>query len=133
MRASFRQGNPLETSADTVVVGLFEGDDAVSAQLSGEAAERAGALVASGEAKGKLRSIAIAHPGGDGPARVIVAGLGKREEFDAQRARIAAAVAMSRARDAGARSAAFTVPEAGDAAATARGLTEGALLGAYRF
>ncbi len=132
MRASFRQGPPQETTADTLCVGLFEGDESVPAELTGAAAEALGSLIASGEAKGKLRRVAVAHPRGDGPARVLAVGLGKRDEFDAERARIAAAVAMSRARDAGARKAAFAVPAPGDAA-IARGLTEGALLGAYRF
>ena len=132
MRASFRQGPPQETTADTLCVGLFEGDESVPSELGGEAAAALGALIESGEAKGKLRRVTIAHPAGGGPSRVMAVGLGKRDEFSAERARIAAAVAMSRARDAGARKAAFAVPAPGEAA-IARGLTEGALLGAYRF
>jgi leucyl aminopeptidase len=132
VRASFRQGPPLETTADTLCVGLFEGDESIPEGLAGGTADALGALIEAGEAKGKLRRVTTAHPRGDGPARLIAVGLGKHEDFGAERARIAAAVAMARAREAGARKAAFLVPAPGDAA-IARGLTEGALLGSYRF
>jgi leucyl aminopeptidase len=133
VRASFRQGPPQETSADSLCVGLFEGDEYVPSGLSDGQVAALEALIESGEAKGKLRRVTVAHPAGDGPARLIAVGLGKRDEFDAERARIAAAVAMGRAREAGSRKAAFVLPEAGDPATVARGLVEGALLGAYRF
>src|SRR3954462_7735284 len=86
---SARRGAPEETSADTRVVGLFEGDSLPEGPLR--------ALSDSGEASGKLRKLAVTHE--DGGRRVIVAGLGKRDEFDAERARVAAAVAAGRARE----------------------------------
>ena len=64
------------------------------------------ALVDSGEAKPALKKVAVAHedaPGG-GQRRVLVAGLGKRDEFDAERARVAAAAAAAaRAKELGRR------------------------------
>ena len=89
---SARTGPPEETAADTRVIGLFEGDT-----LADPALQR---LVELGEAKAGLKKVAVAHedaPGG-GQRRVLIAGLGKREEFDAERARVAAAAAAGRAR-----------------------------------
>jgi leucyl aminopeptidase len=117
---SARLGGPRETAADTRVVGLFEGESLPEGPLR--------ALSDSGEASGKLRKLAVAHE--DGPRRVIVAGLGKRDEFDAERARVAAAVAAGRARELSARSLSWAAP-GGDGVAGA--LVEGTLLSLYRF
>src|SRR5581483_451871 len=98
-----RQGRPEETSADTRIVGLFEGES-----LEGEELQ---ALVDSGEAKGGLRKLAVTHErAASGSRRVIVVGLGKRDEFDAERARVAAAVAAQRARDLSAKSLSWAAP-----------------------
>jgi leucyl aminopeptidase len=74
----------------------------------------------------------VAHedaPGG-GQRRVLIAGLGKREEFDPERARVAAAAAAARARELGAVSLSWAAPE-GDGIAA--GLVEGTLLKLYSF
>jgi leucyl aminopeptidase len=114
-----RQGAPEETDADTRVVGLFEGES-----LEDDALQ---ALVDSGEAKGGLRKLAVTHEDGK---RVVVVGLGKRDEFDAEKARVAAAVAAGRARELGAKSLSWAAPS-GEGAAGA--LVEGTLLALYRF
>src|SRR3954453_24209372 len=116
---SARTGAPEETSADTRVVGLFEGES----PPAGVAAQ----LAESGEAKPALRKLAVAHEDGK---RVVVVGLGKREELDAEKARIAAAVAAQRARDLGAKSLSWAEP-GGDGVAGA--LVEGTLMGLYRY
>ncbi len=119
-----RQGDPTETEADTRVVGLFEGE-ALSE-------ERLQALVESGEAKGKLEKVAVTHEEAPGGAlrRVIVAGLGKRDELSDEKARTAAAGVAERAGGLGARSLSWAVPEV-DGVAT--GLVEGTLLKLYKF
>ena len=133
MRASFRQGTPETTDADTLVIGLFEGESAPSA-LDDALGGRLGRLIESGEAKGSFKKTTTLHTDGAiGAARVIVAGLGKRGDFSAERARVVSAVAFGRARDGSAKRIAWAVPEDGDVAATARAVTEGALLAAYRF
>ena len=114
---SARQGAPEETSADTRVVGLFEGES----PPAGVAAE----LAESGEAKAGLRKLAVGHEGGK---RVIVVGLGKRDELDAEKARVAAALAAQRARELGARSVSWLDPGGVPGA-----LVEGTLLGLYRY
>ena len=53
IEVSARAGAPQDTSADTRVVGLFEGDSPDDPAL--------GALVKSGEAKPGLKKVAVAH------------------------------------------------------------------------
>jgi leucyl aminopeptidase len=133
MRASFRQGAPADTDADTLCLGLFEGDDAPAA-LDRALGGRLAPLIESGEAKGSFKKVAVLHPDADqGPARAIAVGLGKRAEFTPERARVAGAVGSARAGDAGAKKLAWAVPEGVDQATTGRALAEGTLLGAYRF
>jgi leucyl aminopeptidase len=119
-----RSGAPEETAADTRVVGLFEGE-----KLGDDRLQR---LVELGEARAGLKKVAVAHedaPGG-GQRRVLIAGLGKREEFDAERARVAAAAAAGRAKELGAVSLSWAAP-GGDGIAA--GLVEGTLLKLYSF
>src|SRR5687767_13979191 len=121
---SARSGAPEETAADTRVIGIFEGD-----ALADPALQR---LVELGEAKPGLKKVAVAHedaPGG-GQRRVLIAGLGKRNELDAERARVAAAAAAERAKELGAVSLSWAAP-AGDGVAAA--IVEGTLLKLYSF
>jgi leucyl aminopeptidase len=113
---SARNGAPEETSADTRVVPLFE-DDSLPGDLQ--------ALVDSGEAKPALRKLAVTHENG---RRVIVVGLGKREELDPEKARVAAAAVAGRARELGAKSLSWDAPEG-----TAGAVVEGTLLKLYKF
>jgi leucyl aminopeptidase len=119
-----RGGPPEETAADTRVVGLFENESLADPVLQ--------RLVELGEAKAGLRKVAVAHedaPGG-GQRRVLIAGLGKREEFDAERARVAAAAAAGRAQELGAVSLSWAAPGGEGSAA---GIVEGTLLKLYSF
>src|SRR4051812_28502942 len=117
---SARTGPAAETDADTRVVGVFEGEQAAEPELQ--------AMVESGEAKAALRKVAVAHAGGK---RVILAGLGKRDELDPERARVAAAVAAGRARELGARALSWAAPS--DDAGVVGGVVEGTLLALYSF
>jgi leucyl aminopeptidase len=119
-----RRGAPADTAADTRVVGLFEGEQPAEPTIR--------RLVDLGEAKPGLKKVALTHeaaPGG-GERRVLVAGLGKRAEFDAERARVAAAAAGERAKELGAVSLSWAAPT-GDGVAGA--LVEGTLLRLYSF
>ena len=120
---SVREGAPEESGADTRVVGLFEGEPPAGDALRN--------LVDSGEAKSAPRKLAVAHEAAANGAsrRVILVGLGKREELDAERVRVAAAVATARARELGARSLSWALPDPGVAAA----LVEGTVLALYEF
>ena len=119
-----RTGDAAGTAADTRVVPLFEGE--------GLAEEHLQRLVELGEAKAGLKKVAVAHedaPGG-GQRRVLIAGLGKRNELDAERARVAAAAVAARAGELGTVSLSWDTPAGEDVAA---GVVEGTLLKLYRF
>src|SRR5829696_10165461 len=121
---SVRSGPAEDTAADTRVVGVFEDE-----KLTDPALQR---LVELGEAKPGLKKVAVAHedaPGG-GQRRVLIAGLGKRDEFDAEGARVAAAAAAGRAKELGAVSLSWDAP-AGEGVAAA--LVEGTLMKLYSF
>ena len=96
------------TAADTVAVGLFD-DGAPSAAERQLAA--AAELLASGEARGAFRSLALAHDEG---RRWLLVGLGKQADFTPERARVAAAVVHERALEIGARTLCWVAPVAGD-------------------
>src|SRR3954468_4801426 len=115
---------PSDTPADTIVVGVFE-DEGIAHDADGALQ----ALVDSGEARRALRKLAVTHAAGK---RWILVGLGRRDEFDPERARVAAAVAASRARELAARTLCWEVPHhVSDAHAAA--LVEGTLLAAYDY
>jgi leucyl aminopeptidase len=117
--------NPPETDADTVVVGVFEGEDVAHDTPGGELQ----ALLDGGEARRAFRKLAVGHAGGK---RFVLVGLGKRDAFDAERAREAAAVAYGRAGELGASVLCWEVPHhVGDEVVA--GLVEGTVLAAYRF
>jgi leucyl aminopeptidase len=121
---STRSGQVEDTAADTRVVGVFEDET-----LADPALQR---LIDLGEAKPALKKVAVAHedaPGG-GQRRVLIAGLGKRDEFGAEQARVAAAAAAARAKELGAVSLSWAAPE-GEGVAAA--LVEGTLLKLYSF
>ena len=116
--ASARRGAPRDTEADTRVVGLFEGEAPDDDEVR--------ALADSGEAKAGFKKLAVTHADGK---RVVVVGLGKRDELDSEKARVAAAVAAGRASEIGSHSLSWAVP----AEAVAGALVEGTLLKLYRF
>jgi leucyl aminopeptidase len=120
------------TDADTVVLGVFDGE----ADTPSEPAEVA-ALLASGEARGSFKALALAHAEGK---RWLLVGLGKRADFTPERARVAAALARDRAKELSAEALCWELPadvgtddRADDAADVAAGLVEGTMLADYRF
>src|SRR5919197_1766505 len=115
---SARKGAPRDTEADTRVVSLFEGEAPEEDEVR--------ALLDSGEAKPGFKKLAVTHADGK---RVVVVGLGKREELDAEKARVAAALAAGRASEIGSRSLSWAVP----AEEVASALVEGTLLKLYKF
>lgn len=117
--------DPPGTGADTIVVGVFDGKGIPHDVEDGAL----GALVESGEARSEFRALTHTHAAG---RRWILIGLGARDEFDAERARIAAATALGRAGELGARTLCWELPhKVPDGVAGA--LVEGTLLAAYRY
>ena len=117
-----RQLPPGEIDADLLVVGLYEGEE-LPAELAG--------APGANDAKGDFQKLALLHP--EQPARVLVVGLGKREEADAERIRLAAAVAAKQAGKLEAASLAWLLPESDDDEATADAIVTGTILADYRF
>jgi leucyl aminopeptidase len=116
---------PAATGADTIAIGVFEGEGVAHDLPDGQL----GALLESGEARTGFRKLALTHADG---RRWIVAGLGKREEFDPERARIAAAGVLGRARELGARTLCWELPhKLSDAHASA--FVDGTVMGGYEF
>jgi leucyl aminopeptidase len=125
MRVAATTEPPAATAADTIAVGLVEGEAIPHDTPDGALA----ALVASGEAKATPRHLALTHTGGK---RWLVVGLGRREDLDGERARAAAASVVGRARELGTRALCWEAPHhAGDDVVAA--LVEGTVLAAYRF
>jgi leucyl aminopeptidase len=121
MRVSSTTQAPPETEADTIAVGVFEGK-AIAHDVDGVLQ----GLVDSGEARGGLRKVAVAHAGG---RRYILVGLGNRDDFDAERARLAATAVVGRAKELGARVLCWELPHHTEAP----GFVEGTLLAAYEY
>jgi leucyl aminopeptidase len=119
----------LQIEADVIVAGLFEGDE-LPDQLAWDPGAR--------YAKAEFKKVSLLNP--DEPWRVVTVGLGKREEFDPERARIAAALAAKEAAKLEAASLAWLLPESGDVEATsdhfeatAAAIVTGTILADYRF
>jgi leucyl aminopeptidase len=117
------QSSYEQIDTDLVVVGLFDGGDMPEGRLSWTPGVE--------HAKGEFKKLTILTP--DEPWRALVVGLGKREEMEPERARVAAALAAKEAARLEARRLAWLLPEDGDAEALAEALVTGTILGAYRF
>ncbi len=95
MDVSATTAAPVETAADTVALGVFDGKR-IPHDLEGAPLQ---ALLDAGEARSSFKHLAHTHAEGK---RWIVVGLGKRDDFTPERARIAAAVVHGRAQELGA-------------------------------
>ncbi|MDX6634512.1 MAG: leucyl aminopeptidase, partial [Solirubrobacterales bacterium] len=122
MKVEVKQAELAGSGADLVVAGLFEGGElpGIVAAASGADAARAG-----------FEKLAILRP--DGTPPVLVVGLGERAELDAEKLRVAAAIAAKEAARLEANSLAWLLPESDDAEAAAEALVVGTILAAYRF
>jgi leucyl aminopeptidase len=125
MRVSASTAAPIDTPADTIAIGVFAGKD-VAHDLDDGTLQ---ALLDRGEARASVGHLAVAHGAG---RRWVLVGLGERDTFDAERARVVAAAVVGRTRDLGTRVLTWELPhKVGDDVPGA--LVEGTLLAAYRF
>jgi leucyl aminopeptidase len=124
MLASATLALPVETECDTVAVGLLQGKG-IPHDIDGAMQ----ALADSGEARPSFRHLAVTHAAGK---RLIVVGLGSRDDLTPEKLRVAAAAVHDRARDLGARRLCWELPhKVGPEHAAA--LVHGTALAAYRF
>ena len=122
MRLILSDSSPAATDADLLCIGLFKGE-----ALPDEFASAPG----SADVRTRFKALSMLRP--DRPERVLVIGLGDREDFDAERARVAGALASRQAKRFEATSLAWICPEHEIGASAAAGLTAGTILGSYRF
>src|SRR3954447_12821766 len=122
MKVEVHQSELRSTLVDLLVVGLYEGDP-----------EPAGIGIVNGanQAKGAFKKLTLLHP--DDARWLLIVGLGARREIDAERLRIAAALAAKEAGRLEARSIAWRLPDGLDAEAAADALVTGTALAARRF
>ncbi len=111
-----------EVDSDLLAVLLFDGDD-LPEPLAG--------APGSDDVKGAYRKTTLIHP--ESPRRALVIGLGDRDEFEPERARVAGAIAARTARSVDAASMTIAGPDSDDPKALATAAVEGAVLGSYRF
>jgi leucyl aminopeptidase len=121
MKVEVKQVELAEAGVDLAIVGLLDGGE-----LPTGVADAAGADTA----KGGFKKLALLRPDEFPP--VLVIGLGKSDELDAERVRIAAAVAAKEAGRLEARSIAWALPQGLDSAA-ADAIVTGTILASYRF
>jgi leucyl aminopeptidase len=112
--------------ADLHAMGLFDGDELPQAYRD---------LAGARDVKAAFKELTLLRP--ERPERLLVVGLGKREDLDAERLRVAAALAVTQAGRYEARTVAWALPEAPDdrpaPEARAAAVVEGAVLASYRF
>lgn len=141
MKLSVISGDIQNSSADTVIVNLFEGvtvpagaTGALNTALNGIISE----LISSGDLTGKMGEVGVLYPRGAIAAhRVLVVGLGRRNEFNLEMGRRAAGHAISKARDLNAKHVATIVHGAGagkmPVRVAAQATAEGSLMALYRY
>ena len=139
VKASARDATKVR--ADALIVNIFQGvkkPGGVTGAVDGALDGAISKLVSAGEIKGTLGQVTTIHVFGQLPAsRVVVVGLGRKREFDAEAARRATAAAMRAMKRVGAKRVATVLHGAGegglDADVAAQAVTEGALLGLYEY
>jgi leucyl aminopeptidase len=122
MKVELKQGELRDTGADLVVVGLPEGGE-LPAAVAGTAGADA--------AKSDFKKLSLLRPEGFPP--VLVVGLGKGDEFDAEKLRVAAAIAAKEAGRLEATSIAWALQDGIDSEVAADALVTGTTLAAYHF
>ena len=122
MRVEVADKPLTEVDVDLLAVLIFEGDDLPEPLAGAPGSE---------DVKGGYKKTALVHPGT--PKRALVVGLGDRNEFEPERARVAGAIATRNAGALEASSLAISGPESPDPKALATAVVEGAVLASYRF
>ncbi|MFN8152037.1 MAG: leucyl aminopeptidase [Solirubrobacterales bacterium] len=118
MDVSLSPTPPPDSGDALVCVGMFTGEE-LPAELAGAPGAE--------DVRAKFKSLSVVRPQG---RRVLVVGLGGRDDFDPERARVAAALAVRQAQRLEAAEIAWDCPEGRSVPAALAGAT---ILAAYRF
>lgn len=122
MKVELSPAEPTGAGADLLAVGLAEGAELPAAVAAANGAD---------SVKGEFKRLALLRPDNSPP--VLVVGLGKPDELEPEKLRVAAALAAKEAKRLEARSLAWALPDGGDAAAATEALVTGTILASYRF
>jgi leucyl aminopeptidase len=122
MKVEVRQAELADAGVDLAVVGLSDGGELPSGVADAPGAETA---------KSGFKKLALLRPNEFPP--VLVVGLGEGEELDAERLRVAAAVATKEGGRLEAKSIAWTLPDGLDPETAADAVVTGTVLASYRF
>jgi len=122
MKVEVKQAELAESGADLLAVGLFEGAELPEGVASAKGAD---------QAKAGFKKLSLLRPDGFPP--VLVVGLGARDDVDAEKLRVAAALAAKEAKRLEAGSLAWALPDAPAAAEAGEALVTGTILASYRF
>jgi leucyl aminopeptidase len=122
MKVEVKQAGLADCGAELLAVGLLEG-----AGLPPEIAAAAGA----DDAQSSFKKLSLLRPDGFPP--VLVVGLGGRDDLDAEKLRVIAAVAAKEAARLEVSSLGWALPETDDAEVTAEALVTGTILTTYSF
>jgi leucyl aminopeptidase len=141
MRFDLIQKSITEVECDVIVVNMFEETKELTGATGAVDSAVGGALKALIDREGfegKVGQTTDLTPCGGVPAgRIILVGLGKKDELDADKVRNASAAAARRAKDLSAKKVATVLHGAGagglDPAAAAQAVVEGAILSTYQF
>jgi leucyl aminopeptidase len=123
---------PAPKAGDGVAVCVFAGEPRV-AHLPADLNAIVGELLGDNEFKGEAETSLLLHTAGEAGAmrRLLLAGLGAREELTPRTLSHAAGMVVRQAREAQIKRLHFILPASNDEAGTARAIAEGALLGLY--
>ncbi len=122
MKVGVEESEIGDAGADLIAIGLHEGESP-PASIAG--------VPGAATAKGAFKKLSVLRPEGSSP--VLMVGLGERDDLDAERIRVAAALAAKEAGRLEARSLAWAVPESAEDASAVEALVTGTILAAYRF
>jgi leucyl aminopeptidase len=130
---------PLEDlKAEMLLVTIFEGEKELKGRLAWLDRILAGhitKLLKSNEVQGKYKEFALLHANGIGADRILIMGLGKREDFNLDKIRSTLAVTARNCRRIHVKSLAVDsfIAHGISAHESARAITEGITLGLYKF
>src|ERR1700719_3196875 len=122
MQTSAISQAPAASDADTIALGIFDGEGAPS-----QTPAVLGELLSSSEARSSFKALALTHAEGK---RWLLIGLGARDQFTAERARVAACTVGTRARELSTQALCWGLPD-GTGAQIAAAIVEGTALGDY--
>lgn len=139
MKISVVRGTLAETEGEAVILALFEGRelDGPALEIDAKSNGLIGELIANHDFEAKPSQASVIYTRGSLPAkRIILVGLGKRDEFNLEKLRAAFAKAMQHVRTLNVKQAATSIDasflsDAKDRVAQA--VVEGALLGLYQY